>query len=43
MSVAVAVARKCEPCILSHVELIVDLGVSRQELVEALNLSLIHI
>ncbi|EHL63838.1 carboxymuconolactone decarboxylase family protein [Cloacibacillus evryensis] len=41
VSVAVAVARKCEPCILSHVELIVDLGVSRQELVEALNTAIL--
>lgn len=37
ISVAVAVARKCEPCILSHLEVCVDLGVTRQELAAALN------
>lgn len=35
--VAVAVARKCEPCILSHLEVCVDLGVTREELATALN------
>lgn len=37
ISVAVAVARKCEPCILSHLEVCVDLGVTREELAAALN------
>lgn len=35
--VAVSVARKCEPCILSHVEVCVDQGVTREELAGALN------
>lgn len=35
--VAVAVARKCEPCILSHLEVCVDLGITREELAAALN------
>ena len=37
ISVAVAVARKCEPCILSHVEQAVAAGCTREELVAALN------
>ena len=37
ISIAVAVARQCEPCILSHIKLAVDLGVSREEVIEALN------
>lgn len=41
ISVAVAVARKCEPCILSHVELAVDLGITREELAAALNTAIL--
>ena len=37
VSVAVAVARKCEPCMLAHVKVCVDLGVTREELAAALN------
>lgn len=37
VSVAVAVARKCKPCILAHVEVCVDLGIKREELAAALN------
>lgn len=37
ISVAVAVSRKCEPCILSHLEVCVDLGITREELAAALN------
>ena len=37
--VAVAVARKCEPCILSHLEDCVDLGITRRELTAALNIT----
>ncbi len=41
ISIAVAVALKCEPCILSHLEVIVDLGISREELAEALNATIL--
>lgn len=37
ISVAVAVARKCEPCMWSHVKCCVDAGVTREELAAALN------
>lgn len=37
VSVAVAVARKCKPCMLAHVQVCVDLGVTREELAAALN------
>ncbi|MBQ6391445.1 MAG: carboxymuconolactone decarboxylase family protein [Eggerthellaceae bacterium] len=37
ISVAVSVARKCEPCMLAHVQVCVDLGVTREELAAALN------
>ena len=39
ISVAVAVARKCEPCMLSHVELAVEAGCTREELAAALNIA----
>lgn len=41
IAVAVAVARKCEPCILSHLEVALKVGVTREELVEALNISIL--
>lgn len=41
ISIAVAVARKCEPCILSHVELAVDLGCTREEVAAALNTTIL--
>ncbi|MDY2983360.1 MAG: carboxymuconolactone decarboxylase family protein [Eubacteriales bacterium] len=41
ISVAVAVARKCEPCMLSHVELAVEAGCTREELAAALNTTIL--
>ncbi|NLA70313.1 MAG: carboxymuconolactone decarboxylase family protein [Clostridiales bacterium] len=41
ISVAVAVARKCEPCMLSHVQCAVDAGVTREELCAALNCAIL--
>lgn len=41
ISVAVAVARKCEPCMLSHVELAVEAGCIREELAAALNTTIL--
>lgn len=41
ISIAVAVARKCEPCILSHVEVAVDIGIKREELAAALNTAIL--
>lgn len=41
ISIAVAVARKCEPCLLSHVELAVELGCTREELAAALNTTIL--
>ena len=41
ISVAVAVARKCEPCMLSHVELAVEAGCTREELSSALNTTIL--
>lgn len=37
ITIAVAVARKCEPCILSHVAMAVEAGATREELAAALN------
>ena len=37
ISTAIAVVLRCEPCILSHLEVCVDLGVTREELAAALN------
>lgn len=34
-----AVVLRCEPCILSHLEDCVDLGITRKELVAALNIA----
>lgn len=41
IGVAIAVARECETCILAHVDQCVKLGATRQELIEALNVTLI--
>ena len=41
ISIAVAVARKCEPCILSHVKCAVEAGVTREELAAALNATIL--
>ena len=41
IAVAVAVARKCEPCILSHLDVALKSGITREELVEALNISIL--
>ena len=41
ISIAVAVARKCEPCMLSHVECAVQAGVTREELAAALNTTIL--
>lgn len=39
ISVAVAVARKCEPCIYAHVPNAVNAGVTREELIAALKVA----
>lgn len=39
ISVAVAVARKCEPCIYAHVPNAVEAGVTREELTAALKVA----
>lgn len=39
ISVAVAVARKCEPCIYAHVPNAVEAGVTREELIAALKVA----
>lgn len=39
ISTAIAVVLRCEPCILSHLEDCVDLGITRQELTAALNIT----
>lgn len=41
ISIAVAVARKCEPCILSHIQCAVEAGVTREELAAALNATIL--
>ena len=41
IALAVSVARKCEPCILSHLEAALELGTTREELVEALNVAIL--
>ena len=41
IAIAVAVARKCEPCIISHLEVGLQAGVSREELVEAVNIAIL--
>ncbi len=41
LGVAISVARKCEPCIISHINVAVDVGVTRQELIEALNVAVL--
>jgi len=39
ISVAVAVARKCEPCIYAHVPKAMEAGVTREELIAALKVT----
>lgn len=41
IAVAVSAARKCEPCLLSHIDVAVQQGVTREELVEALNIAVL--
>lgn len=41
VAVAVCVARKCVPCMLSHVEVAVKAGVTREELSAALNMAIL--
>lgn len=41
IAVAVSAARKCEPCLLSHIDVAIDQGVTREELVEALNIAVL--
>jgi len=41
IALAVAIARQCEPCILSHVEVAIQAGVTREELVEAGNIAVL--
>ena len=39
--IGIAVANRCEPCILAHMDLAVQAGVTREELAEALNSALL--
>ena len=41
IAVAVSVARKCEPCVLSHLDVAIQVGVTREELVESLNIAIL--
>lgn len=41
LGVAISVARECEPCIASHIGVAVKAGVTRQELIEALNVAVL--
>ena len=41
IAVAVATARQCEPCMRSHIKVALDQGVTRAELVEALNIAVL--
>ena len=41
IAVAVSIARKCEPCILSHIEVAIQAGVTREELIEASNIAIL--
>ncbi|MDL2252677.1 carboxymuconolactone decarboxylase family protein [Ruminococcaceae bacterium OttesenSCG-928-I18] len=41
IAIAVSIARKCEPCILSHLEVGIKAGVTREELVEAGNIAVL--
>lgn len=41
IAMAVAVARQCEPCILSHLEAGIKAGMTREELVEATNIAIL--
>ena len=41
IAVAVSVARQCEPCILSHLEVCIKAGITREELVEATNIAIL--
>ena len=41
IAVAVAAARKCEPCLRSHIKVAIEVGATRQELVEALNIAVL--
>lgn len=41
ISTAIAVVLRCESCILSHLEDCVDLGITRQELIAALNITVL--
>lgn len=40
IALGIAVNLRCEPCIVSHTEGLVSLGASREEIVEALSVSL---
>ena len=41
IALAVSIARKCEPCILSHLEVGIQAGVTREELIEAGNIAVL--
>ena len=41
MMVAVAVAQRCETCIRTHVKAAIDMGISRQEILEATGISIL--
>jgi len=39
--VAVSVAQRCEPCIRTHIKAAVEMGVSREEILEAAGISIL--
>lgn len=41
IAIAVSVARKCKPCIISHLEVGIQAGITREELVEAVNIAIL--
>ena len=41
IAIAVSVSRMCKPCILSHLEVGIKAGVTREELVEAVNIAIL--
>ncbi len=41
IAIAVSVARMCKPCILSHLEVGIKAGITREELVEAVNIAIL--
>ncbi len=41
IAIAVSVSRMCKPCIISHLEVGIEAGITREELVEAVNIAIL--